>query len=83
MNHNQQVKVIGSNGQLSLGKEFASQMVLGDGTWIIKAGAFIPDSEMWLHRGEAALKLDKALAWAEANEPKDNFAEIIEKIDHV
>jgi hypothetical protein len=87
MNHNQQVKVIGSNGQLSLGKEFAGQMVLvdqlGDGTWIIKAGAFIPDSEMWLHRGEAALKLDKALAWAEANKPKDNFAEIIEKIDHV
>ncbi len=28
MNQNQQVKVIGSNGQLSLGKVFAGQMVL-------------------------------------------------------
>lgn len=87
MNHNQHVKVIGSNGQLSLGKEFAGQMVLVDqldnGTWIIKAGAFIPDSERWLHQGDALVKLDKALAWAEKNEPKDNFVEITRKIDHV
>lgn len=87
MSHNQQVKVIGSNGQLSLGKEFAGQMVLVDqldnDTWVIKAGEFIPNSERWLHEGDASVKLDKAIAWAETNKPKDNFAEIVEKIDHV
>ena len=30
MTQHQQVKVIGGNGQLSLGKEFAGQMVLID-----------------------------------------------------
>ena len=42
MTQHQQVKVIGGNGQLSLGKEFAGQMVLIDqldnGTWLIKTG---------------------------------------------
>jgi len=41
--------VVGSNGQISLGKEFAGKMVLidqvDDGTWIIKSGEFVPDSK--------------------------------------
>jgi hypothetical protein len=77
MSHNQQVKVVGTNGQLSLGKEFAGQMVLidqiGEGTWVIKTGTFIPDSEKWLHEGKYGAKLDKALAWAEKTKPSDNF----------
>jgi putative transposon-encoded protein len=40
--HQRQVKTIGSNGQISLGKEFAGKMVLveqiEEGTWIIKCG---------------------------------------------
>ena len=87
MHHNQQVKVIGSNGQLSLGKEFSGQMVLIDqldnGTWLIKAGQFVPDSEKWLYQKEVVAKLDKALAWAETNKPKDNFTEMAKRIDHV
>ena len=72
-----QVKIVGSNGQISLGKEFAGKMVLIDNinesTWIIKTGNFIPDSEQWLHAPEVSKKLDQALAWAEKHEPKDNF----------
>jgi hypothetical protein len=55
MDIHQQVKVIGANGQISLGKEFAGKMVvidqISDGTWIIKSGEFIPDSEKWLCSG--------------------------------
>lgn len=84
MNQHQQVKVIGHNGQLSLGKEFAGQMVIIDqvdnGTWIIKTGEFIPDSEKWLYSGDNLEKLDRALSWAKNNQPKDNFAEIDGKI---
>jgi hypothetical protein len=86
MDQNQQVKVIGNNGQLSLGKAFAGQMVLinqlDNGTWIIKTGEFIPTSERWLYQGDTLVKLDKALSWTKRNKPKDNFEEIIEKIEH-
>ena len=83
----QQVKVIGSNGQLSLGKEFAGQMVLIDqldnGTWLIKAGQFIANSEKWLYQGDGLARLDKALSWAEQNKPViDNFEEIAKKVEN-
>lgn len=77
MNTHTQVKLVGVNGQVSLGKAFAGKMVLIDqvstGTWVIKTGAFIPDTEQWLHEKEHATKLNKALAWAEKNKPHDNF----------
>lgn len=86
MSQHQQVKIIGSNGQLSLGKEFAGQMVLIDqldnGTWLIKKGAFIADSEKWLYQADNLTKLDKALSWAENNKPNNNFEEIAKKIEN-
>lgn len=81
-----QIKVIGSNGQLSLGKEFAGKMVLidhiSDDTWIIKSGAFIPDSEKWLYQGENISKLEKALEWTEKNDPQDNFDQLAKDIEN-
>ena len=78
----QQVKVIGINGQLSIGKEFAGRTVLlvqiDKGTWVIKAGTFIPDSEQWLYQGKNLAKLEKALEWAEKNSPSDNFEQFVE-----
>lgn len=78
--HPQQVKVVGTNGQVSLGKEFAGKTVLVDqideGTWVIKTGTFVPDSEKWLHQDKNMAKLEKALKWAEQHQPKDNFDEL-------
>lgn len=83
--YQQQVKVIGANGQVSLGKEFAGKMVLielvEDGTWIIKTGEFIPDSERWLHQNNNLRKIEKALHWANKNKAKDNFDTIIQGIE--
>lgn len=77
MNIHQQVKVIGANGQVSLGKEFAGKMILVEqinkGTWIIKSGEFIPDSEKWLYQNNQISRLEEALEWTEKNKPKDNF----------
>ena len=82
----QAVKIVGANGQVSLGKDFAGKTVLIDqidkGTWIIKSGVFVPDSEKWLHSGDNLNKLDKALEWAEKNKPKDNFAQIIKTLEN-
>ena len=73
------IKTIGSNGQISLGKEHAGKSVLVDevepGVWVVKIGQFVPDSERWLHTPEAKAKLDEAIAWAEKTRPSDNFAE--------
>ena len=58
-------------GQISLGKEFAGLTVLIDstepGVWVIKTAQTIPDSELWLHQLEAAMRLDRARA--AMNEP--------------
>ena len=86
MSLHQQVKVVGNNGQLSLGKEFAGQMVLIDkldkGTWVIKKGEFIADSEKWLYQADNLDKLDKALSWAENNKPNENLEEIANKVEN-
>lgn len=85
MSSHHQVKIVGANGQISLGKEFAGKMVLVDqlneGTWVIKAGVFIPDSEKWLYQSNNLSKLERALVWAENNKPIDNFDEIAQGID--
>lgn len=77
-----QVKVIGMNGQLSIGKRFAGKTVQVDQidktTLVIKIGNFIPDSEKWLYQGENLAKLEKALEWTEKTIPSDNFDQFVE-----
>lgn len=75
------IKTIGASGQITLGKEYSGKTVLVDeiepGVWMVKVGAFIPDSERWLHEPADKAKLDEAIAWAEANPASsDNLAEI-------
>ncbi len=69
------VKVVGVNGQISLGKQFAGRQVLVEeqeaGVWLIRTVTVIPDNERWLHAPGAAADLDKALAWAAQNPPHD------------
>ncbi len=69
------VKVIGSNGQISLGKQFAGRQVLVEerepGVWLIRTATVIPDNEIWLQQPPAAEELRRALAWAQANAPTD------------
>jgi hypothetical protein len=68
-----QIKTIGQNGQISLGKEFAGENVLIDniepGVWIVKIGKFIPNNEQWLYQQDNSTKLDEALTWAANNQP--------------
>lgn len=70
-----QIKTIGNNGQISLGKEFAGQNVLIDspeyGVWTIKIGKFIPDNEQWLWAENNAVKIDQALDWASNHPPTE------------
>ena len=76
------VKSVGSNGQITLGKEFAGRLVMLDqvepGVWTMKLGAFIPDNEKWLHTPEAKASLERALTWATKNPPRDTNLDDLE-----
>ena len=62
------VKVVGANGQISLGKQFAGRQVLVEekeaGVWLIRTATVIPDNERWLHETQAASNLARALVWS-------------------
>lgn len=62
------VKVIGANGQISLGKQFAGRQVLVEeqeaGVWLIRTATVIPDNERWLHEPQAAADLSRAMEWS-------------------
>ena len=70
------VKVIGANGQISLGKEFAGRQVLVEerepGVWFVRTAIVIPENERWLHEPQAAAELQTALAWAAKNKPQSS-----------
>lgn len=80
------LKMVGSSGQIALGKQYAGRHVLVDqvepGVWIVKLGEFIPDNERWLHTEEARDALDEAVRWAEEHSPEttnlDGLAEAVE-----
>lgn len=83
-----QVKIVGANGQISLGKGLAGKMVSIDqvdkNTWVIRTGEFIPDSQKWLKEGDNMNKLDKALDVAAKTPARsDNAGEIINKIERL
>ena len=75
------VKVVGSNGQISLGKQFAGRQVLIEerepGVWMIRTAVVIPENEMWLHEPKAELDLQRALSWAQKNPPQESDLDAI------
>jgi hypothetical protein len=79
------VKVIGANGQISLGKHYAGRQVLVEeqepGVWLIRTATIIPDNESWLYQPKAAADLRNALSWAQANKPfESNLDTMMEKL---
>lgn len=69
------VKVIGANGQISLGKQFAGRQVLVEeqeaGVWLIRTATVIPDNERWLHEPMVAADLASAMAWSQKHPASD------------
>jgi hypothetical protein len=68
------VKVVGANGQISLGKEYSGRQVLVEerepGVWMVRTALVIPENEMWLHQPQVKQDLQRALAYAQSNPPK-------------
>jgi hypothetical protein len=79
------VKVIGANGQISLGKQYAGRQVLVEeqepGVWLVRTATIIPDNERWLHQPKTATDLQNALSWAQKHYPSDdNLTAELEKL---
>ncbi len=79
------VKVVGTNGQISLGKQFAGRQVLVEetepGVWLVRTATVLPDNESWLHQPAAAAALQQSVSWAQNNAPSDaNIATVIKKL---
>lgn len=72
------VKVVGNNGQISLGKQYAGRQVLVEerepGVWLLRTATVVPDNERWAHTPVAAADLRDALAWSQANAASDESA---------
>jgi hypothetical protein len=69
------IKVIGANGQISLGKQYAGRHVLVEvqepGVWLVRTATIIPDNERWLQQPKTATDLENAWSWAQANSATD------------
>ena len=69
------VKVVGANGQISLGKQYAGRQVLVEeqetGVWMIRTATLIPGNERWLHEVKAASDLARALEWSRQHPASD------------
>jgi hypothetical protein len=77
------VKVVGANGQISLGKQFAGRQVLVEehepGVWMVRTATVMPDNERWLNEPQAAVDLQSALAWATATPASDSNTDALMK----
>jgi hypothetical protein len=69
------VKVIGANGQISLGKDYAGRQVLVEerepGVWFVRTAIVIPENEHWLHEPQTAASLQAAMEWTVKNKPQE------------
>lgn len=80
-----QVKVVGVNGQISLGKQYAGRQVLLEeseaGVWLIRTATVVPDNERWLHTPENLSRLAASEQWAMNNPARsDNTDEILQRL---
>src|SRR5437870_13606240 len=81
------VKVVGWNGQISLGKEFAGRQVLVEerepGVWLVRTALVVPQNELWLHQPRAHGQLLRALEWAQHHGPEESDpGAVLKSLEH-
>ncbi len=78
-----QLKRVSISGQISLGKEFAGQVVSVEqcepGTWVVKVGQFIPDSERWLWAADVQAQLAQAEAYVAEHPASETNLDVLEQ----
>ena len=71
-----EIKVVGSSGQISLGKRYAGKMLelqrLEDGSILLRAVAVVPESQLWTLQEPDRSRISRGLAWAGQTEPRES-----------
>jgi hypothetical protein len=69
------LKMVGTSGQLSLGKQYAGRYfeidVQADGAILLKPMRVIPESDAWLYTPEMRARLLQADAWMDRHPPDE------------
>jgi len=69
------LKMVGTSGQLSLGKKYAGKYFevteQTDGAIVMVPMSVIPESEVWLHTAKMRERLEKATQWMKDNPPSE------------
>lgn len=79
------VHILGREGEASFtfGKEYAGHVVaieeVEPRVWVVRVGDPVPEKERWLLDPEAQASLDRALAWAAQNPPRETDLQQLEK----
>ena len=81
-----EIKRVGANGQISLGKRYAGRQVLVEeqapGVWLVRTATVIPDNERWLHAPATQAELKKALDWAATHPASDEATQdVLQRLD--
>ena len=75
------VKVIGTSGQITLGKQYAGKTILVEevekGVWLSKIARVIPESEAWLHTEPVKSRVDQAIAWVADHPPQETDLQVL------
>ena len=83
--HELNIKIVSTNGQISIGKKYAGSQVQiieqDNDTFLIKRGKFIPNNERWLYEGNNLQKLRESIKEAKSRKPQDNFEEMMTKLE--
>ena len=78
-----QTKIVGTSGQISIGKQYAGQQVIIEeiepGEWRIQTAITIPKSQAWVHTQATQAELDRALDWTVKNPPKKSSVATLSK----
>ena len=73
--HPPALKLVGGNGQISLGQQYVGRHVLVEesetGVRIVRTATVIPDNERWLHEPAASADLQAAMTWSDSHPPAD------------
>lgn len=76
------IRKVSKRGEITLGKAYAGRPVVIDevepGVWTLR---LVPDNELWLLEPGVMAKLDRGLAWAAVNPPREtNLRELAKKL---
>ena len=76
-----EIKVVGSSGQISLGKRYAGKTLrlerFKDGRIVLTAVRMVPESQLWTLEEPDRSRIQRGLAWAAETKPQQTDIDVL------